>query len=209
MQLPATYADAVHEKMVCEVMELIRAFPEDILPTDPEWVIGKLRELLRTGGLAEQQHIITSARAGNVLAHKALIREFHEMLNEDGKPSVALRAYAAECDLHDLHPQRGKGAAWWVNMRRDFWISLWMDWICEAYGIAATRNPASSRKCAADVMAEALNKSGCGPITWKSLAEVYGRCPIWDKLWGKLGLPMREHTKIIVAEFLQRRQNRR
>jgi hypothetical protein len=70
MPLPTTYADAAHEEMVCCVMEMIQAFRDDILPTDPEWIIGKLRDLLRAG-LADWQHTIAGARGGDVLAHEA------------------------------------------------------------------------------------------------------------------------------------------
>jgi hypothetical protein len=199
MPLPISFADAEYEEMVCCVMEVI--VRDDIRPTNPEWIIGKLRDLLRAG-LADRQHTIASARAGDILAHEALMREFHEMLDEGAMPPASLRAYAAE---RDLHPRRGKGAGWWVNFQRDFGISFLVHLTCEAYGIAATRNSASSRKtpCAAAVVADALTRSGRA-ITEKAVANVCGRRPIWDKLWDKLGLSMLEHTKIIIAELSQR-----
>jgi hypothetical protein len=172
-QLPAC-DDARYEEMVCCAMEAIRESRDDLGPTDPEWIISKLRYLLRAGA-KNRQAIIARAKAGDVLMHEALMREVDEMLDNNEMPPASLRVYATE---RHLHPKRRKGVAWWVNFRRDFMIARLIDAACEAYGITATRSPCSSKHCAAEVVAEALKRSGYGRITEKAVANMWGRPPL-------------------------------
>jgi hypothetical protein len=196
MPLPTSFAAAEREKMVRDVMEMIQVFRDDMFPTDPRWIVGMLRDLLRAG-VTDREHTIASARAGDVLSHEALMLEFRELTDNHILPPASLCDYVGK---PDLHPRGRTGAAWWVNFRRDFRIAFLVYLTCEAYGIAATRNPASSRKihCAAAVVAEALNKSCHGPITEQTVANVCGRSPAWDRLWSRFGWSLLDHTKFMV-----------
>ena len=197
MQLPAAYADAKHEEMVCRTMNAIQAFRDDILlPTDREWMIALLRDRLRDG-LTEQERMIAWARGGCVLSHEALLLEFRELANNHILAPASLNDYVGK---PDLHPQRGKGADWWVNFRRNVMIAALVHVICEHYRITSTRSSASIGKkpCAAAVVAKALRRSG-HKITEKTVANVCRSRPPLPPVWfvpiaGKLGCFIRSPT---------------
>jgi hypothetical protein len=99
-------------------------------------------------------------------------------------PPHSLLDYVCETDLH---PQRGKGADWWANVRRDILIMGLMRLVQERYGIALSRSSGSIGKklCAADVVADALTKSKVlgRAITDKTVASVCRRRPPLPPGW--------------------------
>jgi hypothetical protein len=184
MPLPALYADAEYEEMVCRTMKAIQVLDDEIVPTTPEWMIALLRDRLRDG-LTERERMIAWARGGDVLAHKALLLEFRELTDNHILAPASLNDYVGK---PDLHPRDKGGVGWFVNFRRDAQIALLVYLTCRYYKIAATRNSESSHKrsrkhCAAAVVADALNRSGRGPIKEKTVANVCARRPPLPSVW--------------------------
>jgi hypothetical protein len=201
--LPATYAAAVEAGLVEQALGMIDRSYEWLRRPGRAAFIYELRANMRDGVVA-QQHIIAAARNGDLLAHEALKLEFHDMLNRDAMPPVALRAYAAEYDLRPPRRQRGGDGA--KNWNEDWGFVTLVGVFAHVSGLEPTRNEATraARKpSSASVCSTALRLRGYNRATEGRLNKLWSR-HVWVWGEGKVGT-MGNMLRARLAEFPQLR----
>jgi hypothetical protein len=143
-----------------------------------ESLLAMLCDYLRRG-LIERMTVIENAENdGDHIAHQALMREFHEMLDVGEMPPASLRAYAARVALKPV--TKGPGAhTWHDNWLRDLRIASLVEMACRAFELRPYRNREQRRRqvpSGCSLVAAALARRGFRDL---SEARVEG---IWRKL---------------------------
>jgi hypothetical protein len=151
------------EKAIAEIMTWVEQV-EDKLKEEAtaESLLDILCDHLRRG-LIERMSVIESAeKDGDHIAHQALMRLFHEMLDIGAIPPASLRAYAARVALKP--PTRGPGAhTWHENWLRDLRIAFLVEMACGAFDVRPYRNREQRRRLApsgCSLVAAALARRG-------------------------------------------------
>jgi hypothetical protein len=160
MKRPSLPATVDEERMIGVFVKYVDRIRDKLVEPPREWLEAQLRDHLRRG-LIETQQVVEDAEAGDEIAHAALTRVYHEMLDAGEMPGATLRAYKARADLRPA-PRRAAGAyAWHDNWRRDWGFMALICLACEAFNFNPTRNRESRRArrpCGASVVAAALQR---------------------------------------------------
>jgi hypothetical protein len=120
----------------------------------------QIRSLLRSGAIGPMT-VIEHARLGHADSDQALREHFIELTDAGEKPGAALTAYCNEFLLRGpvRYPRGRNPVDTWT---RDIVIFVLVDAAVTHYrpNLSATRNPASKRPSACDLVAQALAKRG-------------------------------------------------
>ena len=135
------------------------------------FLVEKLREYLRRD-YANCAEVVVSARAGDELAHTALMAEFYVLVHNLRPVPGALNEYGINPAAQwKPPPHRPKS---WDATRRELGIVAAVFLVSGSRGLALTRSAASSEQCGASVVAAALRRRGI-KVSEKTIANLISK----------------------------------
>jgi hypothetical protein len=137
-----------------------------------EWFVHDLMGYIRRGDFKIMTQAIAAAEQGDPVAHAALDRVFHEMLDAGEMPGAALRDYHRRASGA---PKQGRFS--YEDYRRNAGFMVLVRLTCQTFSLPATRNREqrrARRPCGCSVIAEALQRTEIN-ISESRLTNRWGR----------------------------------